>query len=1001
MNRFITIVCGLFLVFSVTGQETKNLVPPAEKQNGSGYFWKFARNAAAQAKFTTDTTVVPAGIKKSLKIDLSSPQGYAEWRITPGLQPGVYTFGVWVKHRTKGKPYFQVYSFDKDRKPKGIGGKAGKSGSNDWYLLTNNFTVPANSQNVRIGMGLSSSPGEVWFAKPVLVKGKQKLSGPGQSPIATAATKYPVIDKWVAQWIWVEDSDQVPNVIFSKTIDLPEQPVGATFQVTADNLYELSVNGKIIGDDADWKTVESFDVANMLHKGKNTISLSVMNFGGPGGGILQGQIWYKNTPPTLVKTDKSWTHTAPRSKQFPALRVLGTPPVIPWGKIPLQRLSPPLNVALPVEKYSATVKAGDVFRVVFGLTTQLPEAELKNLKLNFFKDGKPASVSGYKTIVTKYWNKKSLAVELPVSKYAAPGTYSWSLKGITLNITPQSGPRSLTIQPAALPQFKAARYPNIPTNVMETPAGKQAPSVYATVTPSVESYIKWQLTNLHVYEVGVSTGYWLGTEKWDMRKLEEVFMQILEADPNASIYLRLRVDTPSWWIRQNPDECYMSQKGRSGPQSFASDVWRDTVAKATNALVSELEKRPVGQHLAGIVLMGFKGGEFQLWGEIQGEYDCSPAAKKTFANWQRQNGISPEIKLPHPALEFPFQTKPGYAAIRKNFFRFVAERHAGNLIYFADKFRERFGKKYQFGLYFGYAMEHSGNIKRMLFAGHLGVEKVLSKAKLDMISCPTSYGLRRIYQSHAYMLPVDSALLNHTMVINENDIRNYTTPYAADSSGASLPDLSTTLTSQNKLSILAAAHGTAVRFLALSEQVDWFQDLPVLVSIREMNKKIMKLKPVKIGQNGQIVLVLNYQEYCGAAEKPYSELVKDFLGQIRDTLMRTGRPVAFVTMEDWLKHRKLWKYAVFPLPGLLTATQKQAIAGEFGKLPEIAAADGALVITPGKVTRSSDLRQLRDILATPKALKAGYDTIWYVGGNFTATFDSKNEKLEIQETQSR
>jgi hypothetical protein len=997
MSRILLTLLGIVLTCRLIGDDGKNIAPPVEKQKGLGLYWKRARNVAAQAKFATDSIVVPAGAKKSLKITMSSPQGYAEWRITPaGLEPGVYTFGVWVKNRTEKKPYFMAYSFDANNKPRGIGGQFGRSGSNDWYLLSNKIVIPANSKSIRIGIGLSGNPGEVWFARPMLVKGKQKLEAPEKAP-AKKAMAHSVLNKWVAEWVWVDDPKcAIPNVVFTKTVELPEQPVGANFQVTADNLYELSINGKVIGDDANWQTVETYDVGSILQKGKNVIKFSVMNFGGPGGGIIQGQVWFKDAKPVIIKTDSSWQYSIKGAKELPSMRVIGAPPVLPWGKIPLQRLSPPQNITLPVEKYSGRVKAGNVFRIVFKLTEQIPEDELANLKFVFFKNGKPAVISGYKTIITKYWNKTSLAVELPVSRYAMPGTYSWALKGITLNITPQSGNRNIEILPAKLHPFKVAKYPHRPTNVMAIPGGKQAPFVYATFRPSVENYINWLATDGHLYEIKVPTGYWMGPEKWNLQNVETNFMQILEADPYASVYLRVRVDTPSWWIRQYPDECYLSQKGRRGPQSFASDVWRKTVSKSVNALVTELEKRPVGHHLAGIIIMGFKGGEFQLWGESQGEYDCSIAAKKTFALWQKKNAISTEIKLPHPALESPFKAGPGYAAVRKNFFRFVAERHAGNFIYFADQFRKRFGKKYQFGLYFGYPMEHAGH-RRMLFAGHLGVAKVLANAKLDYISCPTSYGLRRMYQSHAYMLPVTSALMHNTMVINENDIRNYKTPYAGDSSGATLPDLFTSLNSQNKLSILAAAHGTAVRYLALAEQVDFFQDSPILVEIRRMNKKIMNLTPAKIGQEGQIAMVLNYMEYCGAAEEPYLKLSRDFLGNIRDTLMRTGRPVAFVTMEDWLTNRKLWKYVVFPLPGLLTNEQKKVISAEFGKLPAVNAQDGAIVVTPEGVSKSSDLRQIRNKLSTPDAVKAGYDVIWYVGGNFKATYDTKAEKLEIKE----
>lgn len=991
MKKIALLIISLSLT-ALAWAEVVNLAPPVTKQKGPGIFWEKARNAAAKAVFSSDTKVVPKGADESLKINMASPQGYAEWRIFTQLKPGQYTFSAYIKNRTEKKPYLMAYSFNEQGQAHPISIVYGKGGSNDWYLFNSKFTVPANSKKVRIGIGLSSSPGDIWFAKPVLQAGDQDISA---MKTASENKNAPALDKWVAEWIWVVDPQSlIPNVIFSKSFNLKEQPVDAWVQVTGDNLYELSVNGAKVGNDADWQTVEMYNISSLLRKGENVMELSVMNFGGPGGVIAQMEAWFKDGSKTMLKTDKTWQHSVPESKTQPAIYVIGAPPALPWGNIAFENLSPPRNIDLPATAYTPQVRAGGIFRIVFKLTESIPADELENLKLVFARDGKPVVISGYDAIITKYYDKQHLAVELPVSRYAEPGKYSWSLKGITVNITAESGLRDMQVIPIELASFTPAKYPKKSTNIMDTPDGKQAPFVYATVRPSIESFFNWLATEGHIHEVSAVTGYWVGPEKWNLNELEKTCMQVLEADPSASFYIRLRVDMPSWWIRQNPDECYLSQKKRRGPQSFASDVWRKSVENGVNALVSELEKKPVGRHLAGVLLMGFKGGEFQLWGEAQGEYDCSPAAVKAFSAWQKEQGISPEIKLPNQALESPFVQAPGYAQIRKTFFRFLAERHAGNLIYFAHKFRERFGKKYQFGVYFGYPMEHAGH-KRMLFSGHLGISMVLEKAGLDIISCPASYSLRSMNLSHAYMLPVESALMHNIMPILENDVRNYLTTYAKDSSGSSLPDLMTSINSLNKLCMLAAAHGTAVRYLALSGESDWFQDPPILADIRSINRKVMTLQPAPFGSEGQIVLVLNYLEYCGAAEDVYLKLSGDFLSSIRDPLMRTGRSVAFVTMNDWLANRRLWKNAVFPLPDLLTDEQKKIIAETYGTLPEIKPGDGALIVTDGKISTTSDLRELRDKLATPEALKAGYDVIWYVGGNFKAKYDTKTETLDL------
>ena len=996
MKYFYSIIIS-FMLFMHALQAANNLLPELGEGIKQKNKWEKARNEAARAVFTKDKLVIPEKCKSSLKIEMKSPQGYGEWRVENlrGIKAGLYTFRVLVKNNTEKAPYFMIYSFDQKNSPRLIAGEHGRAGSNDWYYLCGKVNVPADSCRIRIGIGLSDNRGVAWFAAPELIKGdltKMKL----------AKLRNSAQDSWGAEWLWVEDpGSKIPNVIFQKDIVLEDQAVSGNLQITADNLYELELNGKPVGNDSDWKTVDNYDVSRLLKKGKNTIKISVMNFGGPGGAILQGKIWLKNGKSLKVKTDKSWKYTVPGMKKLPALVSLGVPPARPWGKIPLKNLARPESVNLTVSKYSASLKAGDVFRVVFDLPFAIPEEEIANLKLEFYRNNKRAVISAYKAIITKYWDKKHLAVELPISKYACPGKYSWRLRGINLLIKSASGKQIVKIKAAELKDFTPARYPAKAANKMKY--GKhslQAPFVYCTMTPSVKSFINWQITNGHIYECVVTSGYWMGAEKWNFEKVERDFMKILEADQQASIFVRLRIDTPSWWIRKYPDECFLSQKGRRGPQSFTSEVWRQSASKAIKAFVDQLEKKPIGRHLAGIVIMGFKGGEFQLWGESQGEYDCSPAAKKAFAAWQKKNSVSPEIKLPNSALEAPFPKGKKNAYIRKTFFKFVAEWHADNFIYFAEKFKKAFGNKYQFGLYFGYSMEHSGH-KRMLFAGHLGIPRVLEYAQIDFISCPSSYGLRGPQRSHAFMLPAASALLHGKMVINENDIRNYKTTYAGDGSGKSLPDLATSVTSLKKLCMLSAAHGAGIRYLALLEEADFFQDSAILVNIRELNETIMGLTPAPIGQRGQIALVLNYWEYCGCLEKDYLALSRKFLSNIRDTLMRTGRSVVFITMDDWLKNSSLWKYVVFPLPGLLTSEQKKVIASRFGALPVINNSEGALLIKPKQKTTVGDLEQVRKFFATPEALKTGGKTVYYVGGNFIAKYDSNKEKLDIKYQQKR
>jgi hypothetical protein len=105
--------------------------------------------------------------------------------------------------------------------------------------------------------------------------------------------------------------------------------------------------------------------------------------------------------------------------------------------------------------------------------------------------------------------------------------------------------------------------------------------------------------------------------------------------------------------------------------------------------------------------------------------------------------------------------------------------------------------------------------------------------------------------------------------------------------------------------------------------------------------------------------------------------------------MRTGRSVAFLLLDDVIANPGRWKCLAIPAPGLLPAEKLAALEAQYGKLPPLKSDTGALVIADGEITTAETIREMRDKLATQEALKAGWNVVWYIGGNFIGTWDGK------------
>jgi alpha-L-rhamnosidase len=124
--------------------------------------------------------------------------------------------------------------------------------------------------------------------------------------------------RWKAEWIAPQNTNLKEFGVyhFRKNFDLAQKPNSFIINVSGDNRYRIFVNGNYIGagpargDLMHWN-FETFDIAQYLQQGKNTIAAVVWNFGkdmpiaqmsNKTGFILQANSSYEE----IVNTNKTW-----------------------------------------------------------------------------------------------------------------------------------------------------------------------------------------------------------------------------------------------------------------------------------------------------------------------------------------------------------------------------------------------------------------------------------------------------------------------------------------------------------------------------------------------------------------------------------------------------------------------------------------------------------------------------------------------------------------------
>ncbi|MBI2806745.1 MAG: hypothetical protein HYX68_17335 [Planctomycetes bacterium] len=154
-----------------------------------------------------------------------------------------------------------------------------------------------------------------------------------------------------AQWVWDEaDANKNPQNneprFFRMTFTLDAKPAKAELWITADNHYVAYVNGQKVGSDAEWNTVERYNVAKHLIVGKNVLAIKATNQGGPAGLIARLHVKSAGKKDHFIVTNEktkvrrgearvgdpeSWTRADfDDSTWFNAI-VLGDPTIGPWN----------------------------------------------------------------------------------------------------------------------------------------------------------------------------------------------------------------------------------------------------------------------------------------------------------------------------------------------------------------------------------------------------------------------------------------------------------------------------------------------------------------------------------------------------------------------------------------------------------------------------------------------------------------------------------------------
>jgi len=176
------------------------------------------------------------------------------------------------------------------------------------------------------------------------------------------------------------------------------------------------------------------------------------------------------------------------------------------------------------------------------------------------------------------------------------------------------------------------------------------PYAYMSYLGSGEYYREAAQSGIHLYNIPTYLGdrginsvsgigpfrspIWTGENNYDFSGLIKDFKEILDADPEAKVIIRLHLDPPLWWEQMNPDVVCELPDGSSFRTSFSSQKWQEEAGKILKICIEWLLDSEYSDPLIGIHVAG---GSTEEWFYHFKEhfYDQNPARLLAFRSWLR------------------------------------------------------------------------------------------------------------------------------------------------------------------------------------------------------------------------------------------------------------------------------------------------------------------------------------------------------------------------------
>lgn len=512
--------------------------------------------------------------------------------------------------------------------------------------------------------------------------------------------------------------------------------------------------------------------------------------------------------------------------------------------------------------------------------------------------------------------------------------------------------------------------------------------------------------------------------------------EVVRANPKAKVILRLHLQPPYWWLRDNQDElCKLAEyemKDNGEPymiisetceltyhESFASEKWISDTSEKLALLCERLKNSDMAGHIAGIHVGSGVYSEWHYYG-FGGHPDYSPCMQRRFKEFLKEKYRSAEdlqkawgnpdvtfetAELPYFGRRFPENDSYFRDPIKDrdvaDSLECLQDTVADAVIAFCKVVKESWSGILT-GAFYGYFFGVFGILATT--GGHLAMRKIYENEKyIDFLCAPLCYYTNRRVDGTFFPRGVlESERLNNILWLTEMD----SAPYEIGiwQRGTTIKDNSPDVKEKSSFALKRNILGNLTRGMGAwffdhrtydepvktdyLKDAGWWEDERYRKDIKRLREIYDRFYPMDYKDETDVLLVYDTDVYYEMARAVFSE--ETIEPRMNAAISKTGVNFREIYLDDLEKVDKTQYKCVVFVNMFLLKGEKRALVEKFVRE---SSADIVWMFAPGY----SDGRRLsEDLMYSLTGFKlkktSGVEEIKYTVGDDTETLATE-EKL--------